>query len=142
MSTSVHAGAPDSGDVILRFDDNALLLNLCGERNANLRLIEKALQIKLNLRGDRISLVGEEADVKVAKRVLEELYSLLSEGYPLYPNDVTHAIQILSGNFRAKLREIFLDAVYVTAKKRVITPKTLVRRNTLMPFDRMISSSA
>ena len=121
MSRSLHASAPDSGDAVLHFDDNALLLNLCGERNANLRLIEKALQIKLNLRGDRISLVGEEADVKVAKRVLEELYSLLSEGYPLYPNDVTHAIQILSGNFRAKLREIFLDAVYVTAKKRVIT---------------------
>jgi phosphate starvation-inducible PhoH-like protein len=124
----VHASAPDSGAVILHFDDNALLLNLCGERNANLRLIEKALQVKLNLRGDRIAVVGDEADVKLAKRVLEELYGLLSEGYPLYPNDVTHAIQILSGNFRAKLREIFLDAVYVTAKKRIITPRTLVQK--------------
>jgi phosphate starvation-inducible PhoH-like protein len=124
----VHASAPGPGDVTLRFDDNALLLNLCGERNSNLRLIEKGLQVKLNLRGDQITLLGEEAGVKLAQRVLEELYGLLREGYPLYPSDINHAIQILSGNFKARLREIFLDAVYVTSKKRVITPKTMAQK--------------
>jgi phosphate starvation-inducible PhoH-like protein len=124
----VHASAPGPGDVTLRFDDNALLLNLCGERNSNLRLIEKGLQVKLNLRGDQITLLGEEAGVKLAQRVLEELYGLLREGYPLYPSDINHAIQILSGNFKARLREIFLDAVYVTSKKRVITPKTVAQK--------------
>lgn len=128
MSKSVHASAPGPGDVTLRFDDNALLLNLCGERNSNLRLIEKGLQVKLNLRGDQITLLGEEAGVKLAQRVLEELYGLLREGYPLYPSDINHAIQILSGNFKARLREIFLDAVYVTSKKRVITPKTMAQK--------------
>ncbi|MGD8370374.1 MAG: PhoH family protein [Syntrophobacterales bacterium] len=128
MSKSVHASAPGPGDVTLRFDDNALLLNLCGERNSNLRLIEKGLQVKLNLRGDQITLLGEEAGVKLAQRVLEELYGLLREGYPLYPSDINHAIQILSGNFKARLREIFLDAVYVTSKKRVITPKTVAQK--------------
>jgi phosphate starvation-inducible PhoH-like protein len=105
-----------------------LLLNLCGERNGNLKLIEEALQVKLNLRGDRITLIGEESEVKLAQRVLEELYGLLSEGYPLYPSDVNHAIQILSGNFKARLRDIFLDSVYVTSKKRVITPKSLAQK--------------
>jgi len=128
LSKSVHASAPGPGDVTLRFDDNALLLNLCGERNSNLRLIEKGLQVKLNLRGDQITLLGEEAGVKLAQRVLEELYGLLREGYPLYPSDINHAIQILSGNFKARLREIFLDAVYVTSKKRVITPKTMAQK--------------
>jgi phosphate starvation-inducible PhoH-like protein len=113
---------------MLRIDDNALLLGLCGERNTNLRLIEKALQVKLNLRGDQITVVGETAGVQLAQRVLEELYGLLSEGYPLYPSDVNHAIQILSGNFRTSLREIFLDTVYVTSKKRVIAPKSLAQK--------------
>jgi len=105
-----------------------LLLNLCGERNGNLKLIEEALQVKLNLRGDRITLIGEDSEVKLTQRVLEELYGLLSEGYPLYPSDVNHAIQILSGNFKARLRDIFLDSVYVTSKKRVITPKSLAQK--------------
>ncbi len=125
---TVHARANGPGDVILTFDDNALLQSLCGERSANLKLIEKALQVKLKLRGDQITLVGEESEVKLAQRVLEELYGLLSEGYPLYPSDVNHAIQILSGNFRARLRDIFLDAVYVTSKRRIITPKSVAQK--------------
>lgn len=125
---TVHVSSHGPGEVVLTFDDNALLLNLCGERNANLKLIEEALQAKLNLRGDRITLIGEESEVKLAQRVLEELYGLLSEGYPLYPSDVNHAIQILSGNFKARLRDIFLDSVYVTSKKRVITPKSLAQK--------------
>jgi len=125
---TVNASANGSGELILIFDDNALLQNLCGERNSNLKLIEKALQVKLSLRGDQITLFGEESDVKLAKRVLEELYGLLSEGYPLYPSDVNHAIQILSGQFKARLRDIFLDAVYVTSKKRIITPKSLAQK--------------
>ena len=128
MSVTVHVSSHGPGEVVLTFDDNTLLLNLCGERNANLKLIEEALQAKLNLRGDRITLIGEESEVKLAQRVLEELYGLLSEGYPLYPSDVNHAIQILSGNFQARLRDIFLDSVYVTSKKRVITPKSLAQK--------------
>jgi len=128
LSTSVNAGANGSGELILTFDDNALLQNLCGERNSNLKLIEKSLQVKLSLRGDQITLFGEDSDVKLAKRVLEELYGLLSEGYPLYPSDVTQAIKILSGKFKARLKDIFLDAVYVTSKKRIITPKSLAQK--------------
>jgi phosphate starvation-inducible PhoH-like protein len=125
---TINASANGSGELILTFDDNALLQNLCGERNSNLKFIEKALQVKLSLRGDQITLFGEESDVKLARRVLEELYGLLSEGYPLYPSDVNHAIQILSGQFKARLRDIFLDAVYVTSKKRIITPKSLAQK--------------
>jgi phosphate starvation-inducible PhoH-like protein len=125
---TVNARANGSGELILTFDDTALLQNLCGERSSNLKLIEKALQVKLRFRGDQITLFGEESDVKLAKRVLEELYGLLSEGYPLYPSDVNHAIQILSGKFKARLKDIFLDAVYVTSKKRIITPKSLAQK--------------
>jgi phosphate starvation-inducible PhoH-like protein len=84
--------------------------------------------VKLNLRGDQIAIVGEAAEVQLAKRVLEELHGLLGEGYPLYASDVNYACQILSGNFRASLREIFLDTVYVTSKKRVITPKSQAQK--------------
>jgi phosphate starvation-inducible PhoH-like protein len=124
----VQAKASGPGEAIITFDDNALLQILCGERNANLKRIEKALQVRLNLRGDQITLTGEDSEVKLAKRVLEELYGLLREGYPLYPSDVNHAIQILSANFKARLRDIFLDAVYVTSKKRIITPKSLAQK--------------
>ena len=51
---TVNARANGSGKLILTFDDTALLQNLCGERSSNLKLIEKALQVKLRFRGDQI----------------------------------------------------------------------------------------
>ena len=128
MSISVNASAGSSKGPVLRFSDHSLLLSLCGQGNANLRIIEAALRVKLNLRGDSITLVGDESAVYLGRRVLEELYTLVEKGYPLYSRDVSHAIEILSGNHRARLHDIFLDAVYVTAKKRVITPKTLAQK--------------
>jgi len=128
LSISVNASAGSSKGPVLRFSDHSLLLSLCGQGNANLRIIEAALQVKLNLRGDSITLVGDESAVYLGRRVLEELYTLVEKGYPLYSRDVSHAIEILSGNHRARLHDIFLDAVYVTAKKRVITPKTLAQK--------------
>ena len=125
---TVQAKANGPGEVILTFDDNALLQSLCGERSVNLKHIEKSLQVRLNLRGDQITVVGEDSEVQLAQRVLEELYGLLKEGYPLYPSDFNHAIQILSANFKAHLRDIFLDAVYVTSKKRIVTPKSLAQK--------------
>jgi phosphate starvation-inducible protein PhoH and related proteins len=128
LSISVNASGGSSKGPVLRFPDHSLLLSLCGQGNANLRIIETALQVKLNLRGDSITLVGDESAVYLGRRVLEELYTLVEKGYPLYSRDVSHAIEILSGNHRARLHDIFLDAVYVTAKKRVITPKTLAQK--------------
>ena len=42
---TVKASPLGSGEVALTFDDNALLQNLCGERNANLKLIERGLKV-------------------------------------------------------------------------------------------------
>ena len=128
MPISVNASGGSSKGPVLRFSDHSLLSSLCGQGNANLRIIEAALQVKLNLRGDSITLVGDESAVYLGRRVLEELYTLIEKGYPLYSRDVSHAIEILSGNQRARLHDIFLDSVYVTAKKRVITPKTLAQK--------------
>jgi phosphate starvation-inducible PhoH-like protein len=49
---------------------------------------------------------------------------LLKESYPVYPNDVEYAIQLLSEDDSARLKDIFLDTVYITAKKHPITPKS------------------
>ncbi|MDO9264926.1 MAG: PhoH family protein, partial [Desulfosalsimonadaceae bacterium] len=44
-------------------------------------------------------------------------------GYPVYPKDVEYATSVLSRDSRVDLKKIFLDSVYVTSKKRTITPK-------------------
>ncbi len=112
----------------LKFKDNALVVQLAGEHNANLRLIERALDVKIHLRGNQLTLQGSPHDVQVASRVLKELYGLLQSGLPIYPSDVESAIQIISANDRTRLKDIFLDQIYITSRKRIITPKSIAQK--------------
>ena len=112
----------------LKFKDNALVVQLAGEHNANLRLIARALDVKIHLRGNQLTLQGSPHDVQVASRVLKELYGLLQSGLPIYPSDVESAIQIISANDRTRLKDIFLDQIYITSRKRIITPKSIAQK--------------
>jgi phosphate starvation-inducible PhoH-like protein len=72
-----------------------------------------------------VTLVGPETDVRLAQRVILELYDLLASGYPVVPQDVQYAIKILQDKESASVKEIFLDTVYISAMKRRISPKSL-----------------
>lgn len=62
--------------------------------------------------------------VELAENILKQLYGLLEDKYPIYQNDIDYAINVLSRDGRANLKEIFLDTVYITSKTRSIAPKS------------------
>ena len=109
----------------ISFSDNELMRSLCGEQNTHLGLLEKKIGVSLNLRGNVVLLKGGDWEVELAEKVLNQLYGLLEADYPLYPNDVEYAVRILSGDRSADLKEIFKDEVYVSSRKKIITPKTI-----------------
>ncbi len=104
--------------------DNELSRRLFGEHNKNLKRIAGAMGIAIQARGATLILQGDDDDVKLAENLLTQLYELLRSGYPVYPNDIDYAARLLCEDERAKLKDIFLDTVYITAKKRHITPKS------------------
>ncbi|WP_432820990.1 PhoH family protein [Trichloromonas sp.] len=109
-------------------DDSQLANLLFGQQNRNLKLIEKMLGVRISSRGNSLSLDGEAADVGLALRLLDELYSLLQEGYALYPADIDYAARILSADSRAHLKDIFLDTIFISSRKKVIAPKSLAQK--------------
>lgn len=113
----------------LTFSDHELMRALCGEHNANLHLIEKKMGVSAHVRGNVLLLQGGDWEVSLASSILTQLYDLLKGGYPIYLNDVDYATRILSGDPSAKLERIFRDEVYISSKKKVITPKTINQKN-------------
>jgi len=111
------------------FDNNELVRSLYGERNGNLRLIEKRLNMIINIRGNDLILQGGLSELEVAENLLTQLYGLLKEGYPIYDRDVDYSLRILGGNHKAELKPIFLDRIYVPSKKKTITPKSINQKN-------------
>lgn len=107
----------------------ALAAQLFGQHNQNLKLIEKELGIRLGSKGTLLQLSGDPAQVQVGYRLLEELCTLLRDEMPLYPADIDYAIRILSTDSSASLRDIFYDTVFVSARNKLITPKSLAQKS-------------
>ncbi|MEW6221301.1 MAG: PhoH family protein [Thermodesulfobacteriota bacterium] len=116
---------PDSSRLEITFADHEQARQLYGDLNRNLVTIEKAADITVRARGNAVVLSGPPHAVEVAGRVLEQLYDLLGHGYPVYPQDVAFALRVLERSPKTSLKEIFLDQVYITASRRVVSPKSL-----------------
>jgi len=108
----------------LIFSDINLASQLFGEYNSNLKRIAELTDVSIHARGNTIFIQGDSIAENLAKKILKQLYGLLKDGYPIYPNDVEYAVRILSGDDRIKLKDIFLDTVYITSQKRPVIPKS------------------
>ena len=106
------------------FTDIELARQLFGEHNRNLQRIAEATEISMNARGSTVFIQGDRIAAQLAQNVLEQLYGLIKEGYPIHANDIDYAVRVLSGNDRADLKKIFLDTVFITSKKTTIAPKS------------------
>ncbi|QTA91228.1 PhoH family protein [Desulfonema magnum] len=110
------------------FSDIELSRQLFGEHNDNLRKIAESVGVTIHARGNTVFIQGDSIAASLAQNVLRQLYGLLKSGYPVYPNDIDYAVRALSKDDRIQLKEIFMDTVYITSKKRAITPKSQAQK--------------
>ena len=109
----------------VEFPDSTLARALFGEQGAHLKIIEAQAGVRIRSRGSSVTIDGDPWEIQLVRRLLMELYDLLTEGYPIFPQDVEYAHRILAGNNEIRLKEIFLDTVYIASNKRIITPKSM-----------------
>ncbi len=118
----------DNEQIKLTFSDLDLSRQLFGEQNSNLKIIAKATDVTINARGNTVFIKGDSIASRLAQNILKQLYGLLEDKYPIYPNDIDYAIRVLSEDDRINLKDIFLDTVYITSKKHLITPKSKTQK--------------
>ncbi len=108
----------------LTYDDIDLAMQLFGQQNRHLAQIADALDIQISARGNTVFFQGDRIVVELAENILNQLYGLLEDRFPLYASDVDYAIRVLCTDDRCNLKTIFKDTVYITNKKRSIAPKS------------------
>jgi phosphate starvation-inducible PhoH-like protein len=113
----------------LHFGDPRLFRDLLGQHDEHVKLLERQLGVRIDVADTSVTLHGDPLETELASRVLTQLYGLLENGYPIYASDVDYALRILSSDRSAKLRDIFLDTVFISAHKRVITPKSVAQKS-------------
>ncbi len=121
------AAAPD--DVLeLAFEDHRLFQDLLGHHDEHVKTIERTLGVRIAVHGTTLLITGDAVQRELAGRVLRQLHGVVEKGYPVYVSDVDYAIRILSRDRNANLREIFLDTIYISSHKRIITPKSTAQK--------------
>jgi len=118
-------GEDSSMDTLrLTFPDNQLAGQLFGAHNSHLKRIADSLEISVNARGNTAFIQGDAVSSQLSENILNQLYGILESGYPVYANDIDYAIRILSADNRVRLKDIFLDTVFITATKKTVAPKS------------------
>ncbi|MBW2219947.1 MAG: PhoH family protein [Deltaproteobacteria bacterium] len=118
----------DSTKIDLEFNEVEFAMQLFGEHNCHLKRLGEALNISIDSRGSKVFIRGESISARLAKNVLQQLYGLIEENYPVYPRDIDYAVKIISQDDNRNLKSIFLDTVYITSKKRSISPKSYAQK--------------
>jgi phosphate starvation-inducible protein PhoH and related proteins len=109
---------------------------LFGIADENLRAIEEAFGVRLAARGNEISVMGDGAGEKTARRLLAEFSELLGMGYPLKASDVATGIRVLKEDPGASLVEFFVESPFGPTLKSTVTARNIKQRLYVQTIDR------
>ncbi|GIW44994.1 MAG: phosphate starvation protein PhoH [Candidatus Binatia bacterium] len=112
----------------LSFPNPRVFQDLLGHHDEHLKTVERLLDVRIGVSGTSLHIVGDPIACELAGRVLNQLYAVVEKGYPVYSSDVDYAVRILSRDRNANLRDIFLDTIYISSHKRIITPKSIAQK--------------
>lgn len=113
----------------ISFADQNRLKNLCGEHDKHLRRLEKLEPIKVKPWGNHLSITGDETAVLKVTLLLRQLYAIMEKGWHIQYSDIDYAHRILTEDIHFDLSRVFLDTVFISSKKRIITPKSIAQRH-------------
>jgi phosphate starvation-inducible PhoH-like protein len=126
--SAVPASAQDAVTERLTLEENGVVVALYGERNGNLKLIERETGTQLHSRGNDLTIVGPPEAVGVARKLVEQLYVLARSGTPISPEDIGRAAIALRADAAVDLRDVFHDTILVAGRARPIAPKGLAQK--------------
>jgi phosphate starvation-inducible protein PhoH and related proteins len=108
----------------LTFDNPEALQALCGSNNARLKLVERTAGVQVHLRGNEVTIEGDDAAVEIAKSALEQAYDLALAGKALSSDDIVRAVKLLQGDGNgASIQGVFGDTILTPRAGRPIAPK-------------------
>jgi phosphate starvation-inducible PhoH-like protein len=120
--------APEAREKVV-LDDIAAAAVVFGQHGEHLKVVQRELGVRAHVRGNEVTLLGDEHDVALGKKLLEQLYGLAKRGQPLVPEDLSRAVHVLRQNGGAELRDVFSDTVLVSPRARRIAPKSLAQKH-------------
>jgi phosphate starvation-inducible PhoH-like protein len=110
------------------------MVSLLGQRDELLSIIERAFRSDIMVRGNEITITGDDAEAALAVRVFEELIALLDKGDGLTAETVERSLSMLRHKESDHPAEV-LSLNILSTRGRTIRPKTVNQKRYVEAID-------
>ena len=104
------------------------LETLFGVHDQNIKYLESLLAVRIDARGQDVSIDGDPADVETVQRILEDFSDLFKEGGHFTDKELREAFAQIAEDRAFSLRDYFTKARFNPAGKKQVSPKSANQR--------------
>ena len=104
------------------------LETLFGVHDQNIKYLESLLDVRINARGQDVSIDGDPKDVGSAERILEDFAELFKEGRQFTDKELREAFAQIAEDRAFSLRDYFTKSRFNPAGKKQVAPKSANQR--------------
>ena len=104
------------------------LETLFGVHDQNIKYLETLLAVRIDARGQDVSIDGDPADVETVQRILEDFADLFKEGRHFTDKELREAFAQIAEDRAFSLRDYFTKARFNPAGKKQVSPKSANQR--------------
>ena len=109
----------------IQIPDGFDIADFFGDFDSNVKLLEKALSVKISARENILNISGEEENAEKCMSVIDVLVKILQKGEKIDEQKILYAITMVQENGGFDLKMLGDDCVAVSAKGTPIKTKTL-----------------
>lgn len=106
------------------FDNIEHTINLFGNFDENITIIEDAFTVKIIPKDNQIKIIGYEDGVEKARTVIQRLISIAAQGDVITKQNVAYLVDLAAENQVDKVTEYLSDYICLSAKGKQIKSKT------------------
>ena len=104
------------------------LETLFGVHDQNIKYLETLLDVRIDARGQDVSIDGDPKDVETAQSILEDFSDLFKEGKHFTDKELREAFAQIAEDRAFSLRDYFTKARFNPAGKKQVAPKSANQR--------------
>ncbi len=104
------------------------LETLFGVHDQNIKYLESLLDVRINARGQDLTVDGDPKDVTTVERILEDFSDLFAEGKTFTDKELREAFAQIAEDRAYSLRDYFTKARFNPSGKKQVAPKSANQR--------------
>lgn len=106
------------------FDTIEHIINLFGNCDENIKVIEDAFNVKVVSRDNGIRIIGHLNETEKAETVIKRLMDFVSQGEDVTKQSVSYLVQLAGEDQLDKVKDFPIDVICMTARGKQIKSKT------------------